>query len=397
MEALMRPVTLAFGAILCSRVPTALGGPCLDVGLDSYGASLEERADVIDRLLATGSVGAVGEQPTDLVGADTTYDVLFLAVRSNPDGPNESLRDVYGDALADYLDAGGAVVITQRGISDAIGPTGRFRSEYLPLSTAQHCSVAVEVETPLVFPADNPLFQDVGNLHIGRYTVTSCSGESVRSTATVHASLPNGQPLVVSDGPVVAVNVFYGSDAVEFATLNPGYPADADFPQLFANAINTAAGFDPATACNGDYDDDGLLDEDEAAAGTDFQRADTDADGILDGADNCPTLSNPDQRDWDTDGIGDACADSQPPDTDDDGHPDPYDNCPEVPNPDQSDADNNGTGDACEPEPDTEGDTDDDAEPDTDDASGNCSTTGGPAVPILALLALLTVRRRRVG
>lgn len=40
--------------------------------------------------------------------------------------------------------------------------------------------------------------------------------------------------------------------------------------------------------------------------------ADSDGDGILDDADNCPDVANPDQADFDSDGIGDAC------DTDDD-------------------------------------------------------------------------------
>jgi len=35
--------------------------------------------------------------------------------------------------------------------------------------------------------------------------------------------------------------------------------------------------------------------------------ADADVDGVLDGADNCPTYPNADQRDLDGDGLGDAC------------------------------------------------------------------------------------------
>jgi len=34
---------------------------------------------------------------------------------------------------------------------------------------------------------------------------------------------------------------------------------------------------------------------------------DTDGDGINDDRDNCPTVSNPDQKDTDQDGVGDAC------------------------------------------------------------------------------------------
>lgn len=40
---------------------------------------------------------------------------------------------------------------------------------------------------------------------------------------------------------------------------------------------------------------------------------DADADGVLDGNDNCPSDANPDQRDSDGDGKGDACDPNQPP------------------------------------------------------------------------------------
>ncbi len=40
---------------------------------------------------------------------------------------------------------------------------------------------------------------------------------------------------------------------------------------------------------------------------------DRDLDGVLNAADNCPALSNPDQTDTDGDGAGDACATPGPP------------------------------------------------------------------------------------
>jgi len=58
---------------------------------------------------------------------------------------------------------------------------------------------------------------------------------------------------------------------------------------------------------------------------------DTDGDGVLDSADNCPLIGNADQADTDDDGAGDAC-----------------DNCPLAYNPYQDDSDGNGIGDACE-------------------------------------------------
>jgi hypothetical protein len=78
---------------------------------------------------------------------------------------------------------------------------------------------------------------------------------------------------------------------------------------------------------------------------------DMDGDGIPDAADDCPTVADPEQRDGDHDGVGDACAGAPVLDTDGDGVPDGSDDCPTVPDPDQADADGDGAGDACDPCP----------------------------------------------
>jgi len=77
---------------------------------------------------------------------------------------------------------------------------------------------------------------------------------------------------------------------------------------------------------------------------------DTDGDGIEDGTDNCPLVSNQDQRDSDGDGTGDACdfcEGNGQYDLDGDGICDNADNCFGVPNPDQKDSDGDGYGDVC--------------------------------------------------
>ena len=61
--------------------------------------------------------------------------------------------------------------------------------------------------------------------------------------------------------------------------------------------------------------------------------SDTDGDGVSDGADNCPSVANAGQADFDSDGAGDPCDT----DDDDDGVPDASDNCPLVANGNQSD------------------------------------------------------------
>ncbi len=61
---------------------------------------------------------------------------------------------------------------------------------------------------------------------------------------------------------------------------------------------------------------------------------DSDADGAVDLADNCPLRPNPAMGDRDRDTVGDVC-----------------DNCPLASNPDQADGDADGAGDACDPCP----------------------------------------------
>ena len=76
-----------------------------------------------------------------------------------------------------------------------------------------------------------------------------------------------------------------------------------------------------------------------------YTQADGDKDAIVDGRDNCVSVSNADQMDVNKNGIGDACDDY-----DKDGVINARDNCRDTPNIGQLDEDYDSIGDACDTE-----------------------------------------------
>jgi hypothetical protein len=130
--------------------------------------------------------------------------------------------------------------------------------------------------------------------------------------------------------------------------LETDLDSDADGVLDSADNCITVANPDQADA---DLDDVGDLCD--AFPQDPLEWMDADADLVGDNADNCLATANLDQADVDLDGIGDACdafpADPlETTDTDMDGVGDNGDNCLTVPNPDQADADQDGRGDLCD-------------------------------------------------
>lgn len=106
--------------------------------------------------------------------------------------------------------------------------------------------------------------------------------------------------------------------------------------------------------CDQDPDKDGVPTySDNCPFISNADQRDRDIDGVGDACDNCPFVSNRNQEDEDKDLVGDACDDSS--DSDLDGIQDSRDNCREIPNSDQVDTDGDLIGDVCDDDMDNDG------------------------------------------
>ncbi|MFQ6104523.1 MAG: S8 family serine peptidase [Candidatus Glassbacteria bacterium] len=181
------------------------GGPySVLILLSDYSTS--EANNAIDALTADGRF--TGVDVMDVQYSTPTFDDLLaydvLMVWSDYQYAN---ADALGDVLADYVDAGGAVVLSQFSFTSVWAMGGRMMSEYSPLGVGYNYFSPVSLGT---YDTGHPIMLGVSTLSEGAYSVDA----PVEPNAEVVAEWDDGNPCVAVNAQaprVVALNMYFGS------------------------------------------------------------------------------------------------------------------------------------------------------------------------------------------
>jgi hypothetical protein len=286
-------------------------------------------------------------------GADGTYEAAGVGPSVNGPGPTLGVPGaLHEDDPAVKLDGSGAFI-------DLAGQGGPGESK----TGAYSVSLFVKFSRP---PGEREyLFSNAEGVE-GTFLYRNSEGKLIFETTTEAGSAQVSSAEAIKDESWhQVIGILEG----ETITLNlDGFPYRLGYGQSVLprelNSPNSLIGAGPgrvdflAASVDQFASYEGVISESEAFARLSESRAeepelllappvettDSDGDGIPDGIDNCPEVSNSDQADANGDGIGDAC---EPPDSDGDGIPDATDNCPHTYNPEQTDSNSDGIGDEC--------------------------------------------------
>jgi hypothetical protein len=214
------------------------------VAIYNAGGTVGTNADVVAKLTATGMFSQVDDlSPLDCNPFDpyngldatpslaTLQEYAAILVYSNC-----SFNDpvALGDVLADYVDAGGTVVVAAFSfweVSAEIGLYGRLLTDgYLPLTLGTQ-GVWGDLFLVPDLP-DDPLLAGVTSFNGGPMSLRN-SGISLTPGATLVAHWSDGTPLVAYKGNVVALNFFPRSSDSYWAL----WDAQTDGARLMANAL----------------------------------------------------------------------------------------------------------------------------------------------------------------
>ncbi|MFN7973831.1 MAG: Ig domain-containing protein [Acidobacteriota bacterium] len=204
--------------------------------------------EVQQKLVATGQFSQVdaflvnGGNGTPTLAQLQAYDAVFVYSDTFFDDTN-----AMGDVLADYMDAGGGVVVATFAFWDPnqaqLGLGGRYSTGgYSPFTQAQQASPGGLTLVPL-FPG-HPILQGVTSFNGG---TSSYHNSPIAFSAGVNqvANWSNGQPLIAeftpTSGPSVGLNFYPPSTD----SRGDFWDATTDGALLMANALTFAARFAP--------------------------------------------------------------------------------------------------------------------------------------------------------
>lgn len=175
---------------------------------------------------------------------------------------------------------------------DIVGPTGRIWAGSWAGTNVWHRAV-LRVE-PGVSGATVKLQTASGDL-VGQSPRLALGGNATQLTqVSLQAALWAGSPDTFWFDDVTITQAGAGSPAF-FDDFEAGPSDDADGDRVRDSADNCPSTYNPTQA---DLDGDGAGDACDP---------DDDGDGVPDGVDNCVQSFNPAQEDFDVDGLGDAC------------------------------------------------------------------------------------------
>lgn len=226
---LSRKAGITAGALLVGllSIPSAPARAQFEVLYLNYnGGGISVLNDLLTGDARFNLAGSAARSDTPALADLLPYDVVLFATDA---GPTAGVLDV----LADYVDAGGAVVFsTFTGQTASSGTTGRIlTSGYNPLTGPTFD--AYNAQTLGTFNAAHPIFAGVTTLSSSRY---NGDWTGVDAGASLIGSWATGLPLV-------AVN---GAGNVAGVTLYPNVVnhgnATGDYRPLFANTLAFVAG-----------------------------------------------------------------------------------------------------------------------------------------------------------
>lgn len=198
-----------------------------DTDLTDLEALLDGFPDVEADILSLTSL------PGLAVGDLLSYDIVLTTNNTQWLSAGSVDPEVVGDVLADYLDAGGKVIVNQFAYSyDAWQMEGRFIDEGYGPFVPSTSDASTTVSLGSILASDHPIIQGVTELEYTGFV----QNVGIASGATAIASWNNGEYLLAANEDVVALNMLpdYGN--------GDGFSWTGDLSLIYHNAIQYLGG-----------------------------------------------------------------------------------------------------------------------------------------------------------